>query len=395
MLYRFLITCFAITLLGAGCIQSIIPTPPTSSSSTGTPSPEGAVTFDRGFGNIPGRAPIIGEPRDHQTVTWIAKPPSLPSRITVLRKRQTLPNSTFLQNITTGLHIPAGLLQRSPTSKQLKLEWTDDNGYHWSYDAEYGRIGFVRSGLMRDALTVPSLTSSELMGQAAKTFLVDRGAFPIQIWGNPQLAFSWESWWKHEEQNGRCMTSLSVEQIRSGAQDAHVLDEDIPRLPQKNAACVTPEFPNRNVIQFNFNQDNQIVYQSDGSLMNGAEVIVRSDTQSVESGTFEMIQDVDRSNYPSISEQDMLNFLMRGGAEGFPSWTASGIITYNAFSQGLYRHDVKVNDERRTFYIPSVRAEGIVTFLDGSKRPLVTMIPLLPLDQYAGSETTNNIVPLP
>lgn len=395
MQYRSLAICFAITLLGAGCVQSIIPTAPTSSSSTGTPSPEGTIAFDEGFGKIPGRAPITGELRDHQTVSWIVKPPTLPTRVTVLRKRQTLPNSTLLQNITTGLHVPAGLLQRSPISKQLKLEWTDDSGYHWSYDAEYGRIGFARSGLMHDVLTVPSLATPDLMGQAAKAFLIDRGAFPLQVWGNPQLAFSWETWWKQEEQSGRCMTQESLELIRSGAQDAHVLDEDIPRLPQKNSSCVLPEFPNRNIIQFGFSQDNQIVYTANGAPMNGAEVVVRSDTQSVESGTFEMVQDVDRSNYPSISEQDMLTFLMRGGANGFPSWTASGIITYNAFSQGLYRHDVKVNDERRTFYIPAVRAEGVVMLTDGSRRPLVTMIPLLPLDQYAGPSASKDLVPLP
>lgn len=393
MSYRTLSIALAIILLGAGCIQPISPTTPTAQA-PGTPSPEGPIAFREGFGKIPGRSPMTGSPRDYRSVSWIAKPPSLASHITVLRKRQTLPNAKLLQNLTTGLGIPAGLLQQSPTTKQLRLEWVDNSEYHWSYDAEYGRIGFVRSKVVRDALTVPSLSSAEKMGQSAKTFLVERGVFPLRAWGNPELGFSWSAWWKQEEASGRCMTNETIADLRSTAQDAHVSDEDIPRLPQAtNASCSEPEFPNRTLIQFGFNQDGQVVYDTDGTTVSGAEIVVRSDTQDVESGTFELLADADRSNYDSISEQEMLDFLMRGGAGGFPSWTLGGTVVYNAFSQGLYRHNAKENDERRTFYIPAVRAEGIVTLADGNKRPLVTMIPLLPLDQYAG--TNGEIAPLP
>lgn len=380
MMQRILPVTFALALFGAGCMQPAMefekPEP------FGMPSPEGFVMYNEGFDGIPGPAPSVPERTEGPNVAWIVEPPPYPTEVTVLRMHRTLPDPTFLQNITTALHIPAGVIRSNSTAESMTVTWKDDQGYRWTYDAEENRIAFKR--IEQSAIqTVTTLADPNAYTAIADAFLKERGVSYEREWSEPLLAFNWNEWWEYMQEGSRCMSTVSVKAMRDFARHGTFGDPTPPTLPfHTNVHCVEPEFPARQAVQYNLNQDGMEVYDERGQPSAAAELVVHAETNTVESGWFHLIQDVDRSNYPVKTERDFFEQLKTGGLRGTEPYPANAAITLHAFSRGLYQHTAEVNGIQRTYFIPGVHASGKIQRSDGTTEPFQTFVPLLREDAY-------------
>lgn len=371
-----------LALLGAGCSTSSslnVEVP----QSKGAPSPEGYVTFNKGYGLIPGGNPL-SEPRSDFAISvrWEADLPNIPPDVTVLRRRRTLPDTSLLQNITTALDIPAGALRHDPKSRVLNVEWLDDQGYDWTYDGRRARITFTLpdSEIQKIPATVASLPTDQAITERAESFLTDRGML-AKGWGRAFMAFSWNEWWKNHVENGRCMNANALLSIQSIAKKVDL--SKLPDLPmRKFASCKDPEFPNIQHAQLSLSQDNQIVYDQNGVPYIAAQVDIRTDTLQVISGSIELMKDLDRSNYPAMSLSTFVEHLRRGGVAGFPDEASGGEVVITSFRWGLYRHDVVIENEERTYFIPAIQGQGTISYWDGSVHPYSLIIPLAEDGEY-------------
>lgn len=383
----------AILLLGAGCVWFPKFTPPTSTPSapvSGAPSPEGFVAFRVGFGLLPGTDPASRiKLQPNVSVRWATALPPVPQEVTVIRRRRTMPDTTLLQNITTAAEIPAGMLQQKPSPLSFLLSWTDGKGYGWKYDAAQGHVSF--SPASGDGGAVPAIPSSTevlssfpvdtLLENAAKDFLTSRGAVS-GAWGEPSPAFSWNEWWQNEQTVGRCMTNDTIASMRAlTIADGSMIP---PTYDAKTTSCVAPQFPNKEVINFSLRQDNQPVLNENGEFINGAQVVMRADSLQPESGEVELTQEADRSDYIAIDSNTLINELRAGGLRGFKGVENATDVSIESFDQGLYRYDVQLNGETRTFFIPAIRMNGLATMKDGSRVAYSSVVPLVRGDQYRG-----------
>jgi len=375
----------AFLLLGAGC--SWLPgfTPATSTPAiplSGTPSPEGFVAFREGFGLLPGIDPasdIALQP--NISVRWATSLPQIPAEVTVIRRHRTMPDTTMLQNLTTAAEIPAGMLQQQPSPLSFLLSWTDGKGFAWKYDAAQAHVSFSVTPSSTATKILASFPADANLENAAKDFLVSRGA-PSASWGEPSPSFSWNEWWLNEQKIGRCMTAETIASMRElNAADGSAIP---PTYNAKTSNCVTPQFPDKEEISFSLRQDNQPVYDENGEFIKGARVTMHADTLQPESGEMELTQGADRSDYVAIDSDMLINELRAGGLRGFKGVENAANISIESFDQGLYRYDVQSNGETRTYFIPAIRMNGWATMKDGSLVMYKSVVPLVRGDQYRG-----------
>lgn len=368
-------------LLGAGCASLIPSTPASTSVDSGSPSPEGTIAYMQGFGLLPGKNPnVAGVSSPGIAVEWTELPALTPT-VTVIRKRKTVPNATVLQNLTSAINIPVGALGANPSAKQLSLTWDDESGFRWNYDAKPDRLSFDR--ISYDAPIVTSaLATDEQLTQAATGAMTARGLLSSD-WSSPYVVFSWKSWWDARVSEGKCMTNASLAIIKRMAIESSLDYDLLPSLAKTGSSdCVNPQFPNYQVVRYSLNKDGQRVYESDGMPTIGGEVVIRLDTLEAVRGWAELRREADRSNYESVQKDRLEAYLKQGGILGFPKSTASYKIT--KFNQGAYHYSVDVNGEQRTFYIPAIQGEGLLTYKDGSTTPYAVIVPLTREDQFEG-----------
>ena len=381
MKQRLAATLIAIMLLGAGCQP--IPQSSQSAEPSGMPSPEGYVEFRNGFGKIPGMAPRAKSLAGGSQISWTIEPPKPITEATVLRREPTLTDPSFLQNLTSALRIPAGALLAKPIAKKAIVQWADERGYLWTFDAETNRITFS-SNTSSNALTVSSLPDDDIIVSTAYQFMKDRG-LADPSWGKPSLLFSWNSWWHGQQNANLCMTASDILTIRTLATRPNVW----PLLPQlssnQSGACVAPEFPTKHIVRFQMQQDNQLVYDASGVGISIATIVVDADTNAVDSGVIELQRDNDRSNYPVKSQSTVLLEVRNGGIRGNDGLAENDRVSITNFTYGLYRHDALVNGTIRTFLIPSLIANGTITYANGATAPYTTLVPLVSNESYSGS----------
>lgn len=365
-------------LLGQGCF-AVTGTVPSVESDA--PAPEGFAAFRKGFGFIPGPSPFARpDSASLPNIVWKERPPAVSNEVTVLRQGPTIPGALLLQNLTTALRIPAGTLEANPSVQGLTASWKDGSGFLWSYDASTGAVAFERmSG--QGPLTVPSLPDDERIVNAAQAFFSSRG-IGQQGWGEPTLAFSWNSWWFNESKNGTCMTQASVAAIASIAREELPVPSGTPQLPlRSHAACVKEEFPNMQTVEFHLTKDAQDVFDRMGARITGARAFVRASDMSVIRGWFLLNQDVERSNYPAITSEDLTAQLLLGGIGGFGELPRNASVEFTKFETGLYAHQASADGIPRTFYLPAIRALGSIT-TENASDSFAVIVPLVREDQY-------------
>lgn len=366
-------------LLGQGCFE-LVPRISTIEP-TGTPSPEGIVTFTRGFGLIPGHAPRPEKlPGPKAIVKFKLDIPHVPNAVTVIRQHASTPNTVLLQNITTALRIPGGTLQTTPVTDELFLAWREETGFRWSYDARENVMAFDRMQKSREMWTSKSPSDTELIA-AALLFLDERG-IDRDEWGDILPLFSWTGWWNYERGEGRCLSESGRNAILRIAGDESTKYPVVPTLVKESAGhCVDPIFPNRQVVNIYKMQDEERVYDAAGNAVLIAQLVINASSLQVESGWFELRLDGDRSNYPAKSPDALANDLLQGGLSGLGDFTTADEIMITGFTTGLYEHAAEINGITRRFFIPVMRATGEV--VHGSMTsPYHAIVPLLDENEY-------------
>ena len=371
----------SLVFLGAGC-ASMMPSTPVvpMASDSGTPSPEGLIAFSQGFGLLPGKNPMtVNRPVSTVSVN-LENLPEYPSGITVIRKRSTMPNATVLQNISAATHIPIGTLEQNPKAKALTFEWQDSSGYRWKYDAQTDRLEFEKDTTV--SLTTSKPLSDDVLLQVSSGFFKNRGLLSGD-WGSPYTVFSWQKWWEDRMKENKCMSRSSIEVIRKMALESSLDFDLLSSLSSKDSSdCVDPEFPNLQVVRFSISKDGEMVFDRDGSAAIGAEAVVRMDTQEIVRGWVEIKREADRSNYLAIQPDRLEAYLKSGGISGFP--TSAKSFEAKKFNKGSYRYIAPVEDEKRTFYIPAIQAEGTLMYENGTSIPYAVVVPLTREDQFEG-----------
>ncbi|MBD3251723.1 hypothetical protein GF380_04705 [Candidatus Uhrbacteria bacterium] len=379
MIRHLILPCLALALLGAGCIQPILEVE--SPEPYGTPSPEGFVTFYEGFGKIPG--PIPSPPARagfDPRIEFDAEIPPYPTEISVLRQHQTLPDPSFLGNITTALRIPAGTLQEKPKTIAMTMAWMDADGYRWSYNAETNRLTFSNHQDISQPLTNRVIDDEAIIG-IVEDFMNRRGV-ERRSWGKPRMAFSWNDWWRFMQEGNRCLNQDSLSALEELVRFGSLTDPEPPQLPHVGDGCRDPQLPSKQVVHYHVSQDGLDVFGKDGNRVVAAQVTLDLHTQQILSGWLDLVQDVDRSNYPVMPQKDMLALLQRGGLYGTRGLTTRDVIVLKAFEQGLYRHDTTKNGTLRTYFIPGLHAIGVIERSNGTEDEYETFVPFLREDSY-------------
>jgi hypothetical protein len=377
---------FGLCLFGQGCLGG----PTVGPSQTGEtpsvqPSTEGFVAFRDGFGPLPGPRPL-GTGAKFET-TWSTELPSLPNEVTVLRQHTATPDRVLLQNITTALRIPAGVLGDAADASALSLSWRDgaNTEYGWSYDAVLNHVSFRRV-ISPNALTTSSLIDDAQLIQSAKLFLVEHGVDSTG-WGKPEIRFSWYEWWNRMQNENRCMDKTALEFIRVLSKDGDTQPVDArvtPTLPKRDNSvrCMNPEFPALQPVTFAASRDEQTVVGWKAEPVPAALIAMDTRKLSVQQGWFELSQELDRSNYPSLSTQEVAKRLRDGGMFPFSSTSTNVIVGIDTFSIGLYKH--APGSEAQPFFIPALLASGKATYADGTTKNYATIVPLVRDEEYAG-----------
>lgn len=382
-----LIFALGLVLLGQGCLQKPVTAPATGSqpSPTGEPTPEGFVGFKAGFGKLPGRAPKSDLPAGSRpSVALGTELPAIPLDVTVLRQRKTTPNESLLQNITTAFQIPAGVLGRAPKSTALTLRWQDNQGYAWSYDAASNRLTFERSA-EPEAATISALLDDGRLVQISKTFLDSRG-ITSRGWGQPEPSFSWFKWWERQLAENRCMDDKTLAAMRAYRQKDGKDGATAPPLPLRDtgARCLNPEFPTLQVVDYSATRDEQLVLDRHGETVLAARFVLNAKDGSAQSGWYELQPELDRSNYPALSGNEVLERLRAGGLNPLAGSAPGLTVTFDSFVLGLYRHEVTLDGQPRSYFIPALWARGTARRADGSVSGYATVVPLVRDEEFAG-----------
>lgn len=325
-----------------------------------------AVDINRGFGKLP----KITIPQSQAKVTVKAALPKLPPNITVLKLRQGLPNDVELKSLTGALDIPAGILGNFPRTKEMVMEWSDDQGYRWSYRASERILEFWNTATS-GPLTVASLRPYDELIVTANSFIFTRGFRP-QYYRPGLVSPDWYLWWANGTANKKCMDAETVRQVRARAASDPLLASGPPALATDPGRCAKPEFPARTAVRYHALLDERDIVRADGSYVNGAEIVVDHSNKSIVSGKINLYYDPERSDYPSLTNGQTLALLERGGLSG-----ATGDIELTTVDFVFLRVTDESTEPNSVYLVPSIMGKGTRTRNDGQTEAYSVVAPLL------------------
>jgi hypothetical protein len=358
------IPAIGLVMLGAGCLPStktVKVAQPFENPSVSQP-----ININQGFGNLP----KIAIPPSTAKVTVKATLPKLPQNITVLRLRHGLPDDTELKNLTNALQIPAGVLGNFPKTTAMSLEWRDDQGFRWSYRASERILEFWNTATS-GPLTVAALRPYDELMATANAFIFSRG-FRSQYYRPGVVNPDWYLWWTNGIAKHECLDAEAVRQIRGIAASDPLLAGGPPALVPDQGQCVKPEFPSRTVIRYHALLDERDIVRSDGSYVNGAEIVVDHSKGAIVSGKISLFSDPERSDYPSLDNEQALALLKRGGLSG-----AAGEIELTTLDFVFLRLEDASVVPPATYLIPSIMGKGTHIRPDGQTEAYRVVAPLL------------------
>jgi len=354
-----------LTLMGQGCAAP--PASPQVAEPFKNPTLAPVLQFTQGFGKLP----KIEIPAGRAKVTLIPELPKLSKTVTVLKLRQGTPDDAVLRSLTNALSIPAGILSNFPHTTEMLLNWTDDQGYKWTYRATERRLEFWGTATS-GPLTIKTLKPYNEVVATANSFIFSRG-MPTQLYRQGLIMPDWNLWWENATTKGLCMDSSAVESVHAVAASESLLSGGPPPLvPAKGGACVTPEFPARSIVRYRALIDERDVVRPDGSYWNGAEIVVDTARGAVASGQITMYYDPERSDYPALDADKVKGLLLQGGLSG-----ANGDMTMNTLDFVFLRLEDTSHDPHDVYLIPSLMAKGVRALPDGGSEPFNIVVPLL------------------
>lgn len=356
----------AISAVGEGC-QSTVQSPPTAQPFIQDETQKEAA-HTQGFGKLP---PIEYAAR-RGTVQLMTTPPSTPPYVTILRQRAGFPNQTELQHIGSALRIPGGVIGNQPKATVMNLEWTDDDGAHWTYHPEDRSLEFRYENAPTQPLTTSTLPTNAQVIQLTDEFLKTRG-LQLQNYRDGLVDPDWNLWWFRSQAAGRCPDFSSLVAIRSIGASVPLLDPGPPVLPDASTArCLSPEFPAHLTVRYHALVDNQDVVDPSGKYVNGAEIVVDVIHRQIIAGRLLLTTNPERSDYPALSAPQILEALAKGGVTG-----VNGDVSITGYEIALSRVKDFRGNIPQSYLIPSLVAHGTQRQLDGTQSPATIVVPLL------------------
>jgi hypothetical protein len=324
------------------------------------------ITRTKGFGQLPS----VSLPRLRGAIINQRQLPVLPSGITVIRLAQGDPNDVQLRNIASSLGIPAGVIGNAPTQSIMQMEWTDDQGFHWTYHATERQLEFKLTTLPTAPLTVTALPSNDILIQIANDFFRTR-MMKTSTYRDALVEPDWNNWWINARASGLCMDSPTLFTIRAIGSSEPLLSNVPASLPSsKRVTCVSPEFPSHAVVRFHALVDGRDILTPDGRFVNGAELVIDTLKKTVVAGRIMLFPDPDRSDYPALQQSSIVNAL-----SGTADSTAT--TTLSSWSLASMRVESFEGDKRTVYLIPSLVGEGSRVTPDGNSSPARIVLPLL------------------
>ncbi|MEK7655280.1 MAG: hypothetical protein AAB386_01195 [Patescibacteria group bacterium] len=363
---------FAVALLGAGCFPGPALQSPKVSEPIGAALPARPINQVKGFGDIPA-APLASlRPGNRGSVIVRAELPSVPEVVTVLRQKGGQPDETVLRNIAGSIWMPGGTIGTHPVTREIRLDWRDENGVQWIYKGRERRTEFTDTSKPRKALTVSSWPTTERVIQSAVSFLNQRGISQSR-YGTPFIEPDWALWLNAEKAAGHCVDKEALQTIRVMATMTDLRQSDLPKLPEiGKVSCLNAELPARITVRINATQDGQAIYSDDGTPYPAAILVVDAVSLEVVSGSFIAGADPDRSDYPALSFEEVRRRLAQGGQGGTPQ----GDVTIDDAAFEWYRIESR-EDPPTSYLFPALVGSGAITYPDkqvGSYRIIVPLV---------------------
>jgi len=357
----------ALALFGAGCLPAVV-APKMAEQLDNRVTESSPVAQDSGFGTLPS----IQVPTRHPHVTINAVFPQIPPNVTIIRLRRGTPNETELRNISSAIGIPAGTVTDHPIQSTLDLSWTDDQGFRWNYKADERALEFSLAQPQKSPLTLSNLPSNDEIMNIANSFLLQR-AFDAQSYRNAAVDPDWNNWWLRAKAIGMCMDVESLMNVRAiGSSDPFMASGPPPLPTTASTTCVSPEFPSKAVVRYHAFVDERDVLTSDGTYVDGIEMVIDARSKQVVGGRVALFTNADRSDYPALTA-DQANALMQNG--GLSAIT--GDVTITSIDFGSYRLESTTGDQRTVYLIPALIGFGTRTNADGTIESVRIVSPLV------------------
>ncbi len=165
---RFFASMSLVVLIGAGCTTP--QTSPSISEPFETKTPPQTVPREQGFGPLP----LITWGQSTGRIIPLPNLPELPTKITVLREKRSVPNETELKSLGATLRVPGALIGARPETLELDFSWESD-GFRFHYEAATRHLSFTAIKPLTYPLTVRTLPTNTEIIDVANDFLTQYG----------------------------------------------------------------------------------------------------------------------------------------------------------------------------------------------------------------------------
>lgn len=351
-----------LALLGAGCFPTLT-VPKIAEPLVPAQQAGNIVDNANGFGKLPAlpKAQNAGQ----GIILVDAEIPTLQKQVSAVRIPAGALSATQIQNLTTSLNLPIGIVGQ-PKTQEFDLTWTNNENITWSYNGADKKIKFKDSTQSFPKLYGKTWPDSARMVQAARDFLVFQG-FQDKNLQNLDIQADWKAWKNNLDENNDCMDWQSSSRITSYSQNPEQMNA--PALAYGNTSCADAVYPTLIPITFERMVDQRNVLDQKGTPELGGKVFYNVYTGKIYSGWILIQFDPQRSDYPAITEQEMRNFLEKGGVSGLPQGNAdiqTASFAFYKFPSAPYQPEIMV---------PALVGDGFQT-VNSQKIPYRVVVPL-------------------
>jgi len=356
-----------IYFIGAGCLPTI--QTPSIAEPLGPAQGRGAVKQNLGFGTLPRPVNTPSTRASSGVVRINTELPTLQPAVTVDRVNNGALDRIQFQNLTQALNMPIGMIGKQPKNTALNFSWSNENQVSWSYQSAEHKLIYSDPSKTPQTSTVSDWPDNERAVDAAVKFLNTIG-IDKKTYRNPTIKFEWLEWYKRIK-SANCMDQDDVSFVQSIADASKALDLQPPKQKTETSQCLTPHFPSHLLITLERVVDDRNIVDQKGVPELGGELIINAANLEVEFAWVKLGADIQRSDYPAITVQEMRQALEDGGIGKIPQGTVDIQNTFFAFIKLP-----QAAGEQSEFLVPALVGDGTHTF-DGSTRPYRIVVPLV------------------
>jgi len=336
------------TLAAAGCTPTI--SVPKVAQPLGPPDIQGATSQHGGFGELPKISfPSV---QAEGAVNIKTDLPSLQSTATVVRLPNGSLNLTEFQNLTQAIGLPAGLIGDDTNNLGYTITWTNSEGLVWQYFSNEHKLSFTNPKAKSLSRSSPNWMGKDRLITQVDVFLKQHGV-DERVLRNIQIVPAWDAWLAKADQLRGCLPSEVRNQVISINPWDKMFEQAPPTLPNaQTTGCVTDAYPSVIPVTFERLVDGWNILDKDGNPELGGEMLINASTGEMVFGWMILPSEPQRSDYQTISTDEMRGLLENGGLAG----PLPGFKEINAVSFAFVRLP-KTQDYSYDYLVPAIVAE--------------------------------------